>query len=134
MFELVFSCPPLPPLQAGVAVSNTVQFLSLTMQECFERCSENPDLGILLIDITNAFNTVSRQRILETISKRFPLAKAQTSFTLSKSSYLFCGDATLFSTRGVQQGDPLCPLFFVCGIQQAIEAVKEFLNAFRVFI
>ena len=54
-----------------------------------------------------------------------PLAAAWANWSLGNEGKLFCAGATLSSTRGVQQGDPLGPLFFACGLQPILRAIHS---------
>ena len=46
------------------------------------------------------------------------------------SSQLFCGDHTLLSAEGVQQGDPLGPLLFCITIQSLISELRSDFHVF----
>ena len=69
----------------------------------------SPDQALVKLDFKNAFNLTRRDRMLEATCSLapdiFPLA-------YSAPSHLFWGDHLISSAEGVQQGDPLGPLFF----------------------
>ena len=72
---------------------------------------------MLQIDLRNAFNTISRRRILEAIHKHCPDLAQWCDYSLRPKAPLFTqGGRVLFSEEGVQQGDPLGPAFFSLAI------------------
>ena len=68
---------------------------------------------LLKLDFKNAFNCLRQDKILAAVSE-----KAPDLFPLIHSAYgtpssLFIGDSIIQSAKGIQQGNPLGPLFFV---------------------
>ena len=68
---------------------------------------------LLKLDFKNAFNCLRQDKMLAAVSE-----KAPDLFPLIHSAYgtpssLFIGDSIIQSAKGVQQGNPLGPLFFV---------------------
>ena len=54
-------------------------------------------------------------RMLEAVRDQAPAVYPMVHSAYSTPSFLFGGDHTIISTEGVQQGDPLGPLYFsVC--------------------
>ena len=72
-----------------------------------------PSSVLLKIDLRNAFNCVDRDAILRCVAERFPLLFPYAEAAYGHHSELALGDGyTVSSQQGVQQGDPLGPLFF----------------------
>jgi len=72
------------------------------------------DLGVRVmvkVDIKNAFGTISRQAIMHGISLYAPIFARWAACSLRPTS-VFYGELALEITTGVQQGDPLAPVFF----------------------
>jgi hypothetical protein len=67
---------------------------------------------MLKLDFRNAFNSVHRNVILQTVYDELPGLYSFVYSCYFKSSFLQFGDFTLFSSEGVQQGDPLGPLLY----------------------
>ena len=90
----------------------------------------SPGHLLLKLDFKNAFNTLRRDKMLESVKEYAP-----ELFTLVHSAYelpslLFCGDHIVESGERVQQGDPLGPLLFCFAIQPL---VFKFWSEFSVF-
>ena len=87
---------------------------------------DGPDFVILKADLKNAFNLVSRQRLLEIIIEEFPeVARwAHWCYGGAEGTNLWFNNWTLDSLEGVQQGDPLGPLFFSVVIQRIIRLIS----------
>ncbi len=66
--------------------------------------------------------TIDRTAILNSLRARAPHLVPWAQKSLSQPT--LCADSTIRSEQGVQQGDPLGPLLFANGIQQAIEKVS----------
>ena len=64
------------------------------------------------IDLRNAFNVVDRSALLAEVAAHFPSLLPYATAAHGAPTLLAFGDADLFSAAGVQQGDPLGPLFF----------------------
>ena len=86
---------------------------------------EKPDKFVLQTDLQNAFNIVSREKVLEKTAQHFP-----DIFNWVKASYgtvteLVFGGNTLESTTGLAQGDPIAPLLFSLVLQDIVEQIEE---------
>jgi len=68
--------------------------------------------GVLKLDLANAFNTASRGDLLAAVREHVPELFGYAVAAYGAESPLRFGDAVLSSAAGVQQGDPLGPLFF----------------------
>ena len=86
---------------------------------------ENEDMGLLKIDLCNAFNCISRNVFLEEIDKEIPELSQWARWCYGSKSHLWFHDVTIESSEGVQQGDPLGPLLFSLGLRRITSAIKE---------
>lgn len=71
-----------------------------------------PDHVLVKLDFSNAFNSLHRQDMLDSIFSRLPELYAYSLSAYSQPSVLFYGSFRLMSNEGPHQGDPLGPLFF----------------------
>ena len=108
------------PHQFGVGCPDACLRISKAVWRCYKMAQEDHELGILQIDMSNAFNSLSRTAILEYVKTNIPALLPWASWMLSSAAVLVCGSTTLASTSGVQQGDPLGPLSFACGLQTVL--------------
>jgi hypothetical protein len=86
-----------------------------------------PDCVTVQLDLRNAFNTLSRQQMLEAVAQRCPslLPFATLPYANPTPLRLRGSAATIASTRGVHQGDPCSPLFFALALQGPLEELRE---------
>ncbi len=78
-----------------------------------------------MLDFKNAFNSLSRRKMLANMEKYCP--EAMPWFTTCYGAYtpLYVGDTRILSRTGVQQGDPCGPAGFCWGVQDICEALRE---------
>ncbi len=91
---------------------------------------EDPALVLLCLDAKNAYGTASREKCLEALGRVAPeLLPCADLFCRRTSQYLFWDAAgachRLTATSGVDQGDPLAPLLFACGLAPCLEVLEE---------
>ena len=87
-----------------------------------------PGTALLKIDFSNAFNSLRRDVILDSIQKDFPGIFAFINSCYSSRSYLRFGQFNINSDEGVQQGDPLGPLLFCMATLSLVKQMKSELN------
>jgi hypothetical protein len=118
----------LAPLQVGIGIQGGACVAGLLFERMLAKCDAAREFGILKIDLANAFNSVRRDKMLEAVSEWAPGLASFAHFCYAGHSNLFWGDRTLASACGVQQGDPLGPLFFDIALHHwvIIPLMKEF--------
>ena len=112
----------LPPLQVGVAVPLGAEAAIHSSRHWVHTNRRHPDKVFLKLDFVNAFNTVDRAALLREVRLRVPAAAAWAEWCYSHHSQLLFQGDHIASEAGVQQGDPLGPLFFALALQPALLA------------
>ena len=100
----------LSPLQLGVGTAGGMEAAVHATRQYLQHLS--PDHLIAKLDFKNAFNSVRRDAMLETIASTIPELFPFVHAAYSDSSVLKFGSYSIDSNEGVQQGDPLGPLLF----------------------
>jgi hypothetical protein len=95
------------------------------LQRLVDARQNDPDCVILTIDMTNAFNALSRGAVLEQAQTRCPSLFNFLRFSYQLHAPLFTGGQVIQSQTGVHQGCPLGPIGFAMGIHPVIEAVQK---------
>ena len=114
----------LKPNQFGVGVAGGGEAIVHATASIVHQHRDNPNLSVLQIDFTNAFNTVSRDAIFREIAEHFPDILNYVQFCYANKSSLFTGQDVVYSFTGVQQGDPLGPLLYSIVLQALVTKIK----------
>jgi hypothetical protein len=81
-------------------------------------------MALLKIDFKNAFNLVERDKFIKAVSARFPALESWTRWCYEDSPLLIYDHSRCFLSQcGVQQGDPLGPLYFCCALQSLVDRI-----------
>ena len=103
----------LTPLQVGVGVKAGCEAIIHSVARTLEDPSVTPgERWTLLLDFSNAFNSISRSCMFEEIRARIPSMAAWMESSYGIHPILRFGNHTIGSQCRVQQGDPLGPLGF----------------------
>ena len=96
--------------------------VAMGVQQCVDvlHATTQSQWAVLQVDLRNAFNCLSRRRMLGAVAQRCPEAMPWMGFCYSRHTPLYLGDAIVESQRGVQQGDACGPLGFALGIQDVL--------------
>ncbi|KAL5475102.1 hypothetical protein EMCRGX_G027157 [Ephydatia muelleri] len=111
------------PLQLGVACPHGTEKVVHGLRKCIEEHWGDEDFVVLKTDMRNAFNLISRQALLSECSLFFPELLPWASWCYGSQPYLWHPLGHLTSESGVQQGDPLGPLFFSLVLHKVIAAI-----------
>lgn len=96
----------------------------MLVQEALQVVADSPESGdwcLLKVDLANAFNSVSRQRILTEVGKKAPHLLPWTQRLYGEELSLFMGHDRVASRRGVQQGCNFGTFLFALAIQPVVE-------------
>ena len=105
------------PQQIGVGQPLGTEIGLETARQWSSRNKENPSSVLVKIDFANAFNCVERQAFLDQCRNHFPGLSRWAEWCYAKPSRLYFGPNVISCERGVQQGDPLGPMFFSLALQ-----------------
>ena len=97
----------------------------MALQEWANHHRDDENWALLQVDLTNAFNSIDRGLMLEEVSLRSPELTTWANFCYARHSHLFLDGHPISSQQGVQQGDPLGPLFFSLCWQRIVEKLPE---------
>ena len=87
---------------------------------------ENPETdGTILVDATNAFNTLNREVALRNISYLCPSISKALVNTYREDIHLFIEGETLLSQEGTTQGDPLAMAMYAIATSPLIHRLKD---------
>ena len=111
--------------QVGVGIKGGAEAAVTAVRNALERGDKN--LGVLKVDLENAFNSIDRKAVLEAVREFFPEVEAWFRFCYGAPAKLFCEGTVLpfGSAQGVQQGDPLGPLLFSLGLLGVCRTLKQ---------
>ena len=109
----------LSPLQLGVGISVGCESIVHSVASLQEDTSVPPDSWCaLLVDFSNAFNSVARECIFQEVRSRIPAMAAWVECCYGPQPILF-------SCCGVQQGDPLGPLCFAFALHPIVDLIQR---------
>jgi len=87
------------------------------------------DSVVVKLDFSNAFNSLHRTHILETVFRDCPFLYQYSHLSYSVPSVLFFGNFHLLPQEGTQQGDPLGPLLFCLSVQSLLDSLTSKFSA-----
>ena len=87
--------------------------------------------AILLVDASNAFNSLNRKCSLLNIRQLCPAISTVLISTYRDSTDLFLGSDTILSEEGTTQGDPLAMPFYALATRPLIGALRLSNNSIR---
>ena len=112
----------LEPIQVGVQMKAGCEAIIHTTRLCTKSFCDDPDRVLVLLDLSDAFNCVSRGAVLSAVRRHFPWMAPWADTCYRHDSSLLVGS----SRRGVQQGDPLGPSLFSLAVHPCVvEAIDK---------
>ena len=87
--------------------------------------SSDESQAVLLVDATNAFNSLNRQVALQNITKICPSLSTTLINTYRDDICLFIDGETLLSQEGTTQGDPLAMAMYAIAITPLIDHLQD---------
>ena len=113
------------PRQIGVAAPLGAEVGSQTVRQWCERNQATAGKILFVADFENAFNTIDREQFLRQVRHRLPGLSRWAEWCYGGPSKLFFDGTVINSEVGVQQGDPLGPLFFSYALQPLLLELGE---------
>ena len=115
-------CRALQPRQVGVGVAGGAEAAVHARRHINQL---PPGHAIIKLDFYNAFNSIGRDLLLDTVPRNMPELYRFTLATYSCEPSLTFGDQVIPSREGSQQGDPLSALKFCESIQPVINELDS---------
>ena len=110
----------LQPAQIGVGGKGPVIQAAILCVKSWLKDMAGDEL-LLKVDISNAYNTISRNACMAGVKKHCPDIARWAHWCLNGSSRVYYNSTVIACTAGVQQGDPLAPALFSLGLHCVIE-------------
>ena len=101
----------LEPEQVGVGIRDAATQTAIACSQLLPKLVQQPKMGLLQIDLKNAFNSVLRAAVLRQVQQKAPHIFQWAKWSLGGRNLLVCQEETLYGVRSVQQGSPLGPRF-----------------------
>ena len=90
--------------------------------------------GLLVLDFSNAFNTIKREAMLPKIKETCPDFYNYAVFCYGTPAKLRGDSFVILSASGTQQGDPCGPLFFSVTVQPVLKAAAPFSTSTKSYL
>ena len=113
----------LQPAQFGVACPLGTEKVVHQIHDLISEHWDNDDFAFMKVDYKNAFNSVSRQLVINECQKHFPELIPWVMYCYGRHPKLWHSSGIFLSACGVQQGDPLGPLLFALALRALVNEI-----------
>ncbi|KAL5516253.1 hypothetical protein EMCRGX_G001539 [Ephydatia muelleri] len=113
------------PLQYGVACTAGAEKVIHGVRSCIKEHWIDDNFTVCKVDMSNAFNCVSRQALLEECAVHFPELLPWVGWCYGSQPTLWHPLGQLSSEVGVQQGDQLGPLLFSLVLHKVVSYIAQ---------
>jgi len=117
---MLSSIGALVPTQLGVGTKGGCEAITHAARTYLETCT--PSKALLKLDFSNAFNTIRRNSMFESVAKLAPRILPYVLTAYSDSAILQFRKFVVSSHKGMSQGDPLGPLMFSLTMTQVLDS------------
>ncbi|KAJ0843465.1 putative reverse transcriptase domain, exostosin [Helianthus annuus] len=111
--------------QFGVGIPCGAETVLHSANRFLNEYHQDGSLAMLTVDFSNAFNLVDRTALLCEVRKRCPSISTWVDFLYGQPARLYVRDEFIWSTTGVQQGDPLGPLLFALVLHPLVHRIRD---------
>ena len=111
------------PSQFGVACKAGAEKIVHSLRRCIEENWLSGDFVVFKVDMSNAFNMVSRQAVMDQCATYFPELLPWVSWCYGSHTSLWHPMGQISSQTGVQQGDPLGPMLFALVLHKLVTSI-----------
>jgi hypothetical protein len=111
--------------QFRVGVSGGAEAILHSVNRVLSERRTDGSLSMLTMDFSNAFNLVDRSALSQEVRMRRPSISLWVEFMYVQPARLYLGDGHIWSTTGVQQGDPLGPLLFALVLHPLVHQIRD---------
>ena len=111
----------LSPHRLGVGVRGGLEAIVHTVRQVLQEGDDS--LGVLQIDLINAYNMCDRDSAFREVEQHFPDIIKWVMTSYGSEAELVFGDKIIFSRAGFHQGDPLAGLLFALVLHPIISKI-----------
>jgi hypothetical protein len=131
LLKVVDHVSALLPMQMGVGSPGGVEpMVELLEMEKDRVLSGEAARKVICLDMSNAFNSISRSVIAEATFRHAPQLYRLAKWAYGEPTPLILGDGTIIpSSEGVRQGCPLGPLLFSLGLRGKLEQMGDLVGS-----
>ena len=118
----------LAPRQLGYGITGGVE-AAVHAARCYLQNLQQGEV-LVKVDFKNAFNSIRRDKMLLAVEELIPEILPFVHSVYCSPSFLMWGEEVIYSSEGVQQGDPLGPLLFCLTIHKLCKKLTSEFNVF----